>query len=139
MQSGLEQIDNDLQAYQSALGDVIAPPVPPRLVGAGNMFMSLGRFEEALAIYQALTRGAPAMSYAWLNLGICQLELEQTEQALASLTAATEMLPKNAYSWLWLSRALAQNDQPNDARQAYERAKSINADTARAFGNPLDD
>ncbi len=97
----------------------------------------MNRYEEAAALYSALTRGAPSMITAWLSLGICQVQLHQNAQAIQTLTYASDHLSKNALCWLWLSRAYAQNDMIEKAGLAYARGSELNDAMAKAFGNPL--
>ena len=49
------------QEYGDRIGGLVRPPIPARLVGASAIFLAMGRYEEAAAIYAALTRGAPGM------------------------------------------------------------------------------
>jgi predicted Zn-dependent protease len=138
-QAGLAHLDEAFKAYKTRLEEGSPAPVPSRLVGAANLFLSLNRFREAAAIYAALTRGAPAMTDAWRGLGICQLQMGEAARAVESLEQARDMQPKDARTWLLLSRAYAGAGMTREAEFAFAEGAALNPSTAEAFGNPTEE
>ena len=78
--------------------------VSPRLIGAGEMFLALGRYAEAESVCRAAAAGAPMMGRAWINLGIAQTE-QGKEEALDTLRHACQIAPKEVFAWISLHRA----------------------------------
>ena len=132
--AGLKLIEQERQRYASALREgKRSGVVSPRLIGAGNIFLALGRYPEAEVIYSLLVNGLPAMGQAWLNLGICQLQLQRADAAIGTLSKATEMMPKNAAAWLYLGEAYRAKGMEQPAKSCYDRAQSLNAGLVNAY------
>ncbi|NCC50747.1 MAG: tetratricopeptide repeat protein [Spartobacteria bacterium] len=134
--SGLQTLDDAYQTYRERAGGFIKPPLSPRLIGAGNYYLSMGRYRRAAAIYAVLTRANPRLAMAWLNLGICQVQLDQASDGIHSLQRACALQPRNPMCRLWLSRAYAAAGDPTNATTAFETARKLNLSMAEAFGMP---
>ena len=106
--------------------------VSPRLIGAGEMFLALGRYAEAESVCRAVTAGAPMMGRAWINLGIAQTE-QGKEEALDTLRHACQIAPKEVFAWISLHRAASRAGLEDEARTAIERAKRVNPKTTALF------
>lgn len=137
-EAGLQVLENERKAYQSALGPWFKPPCSPRLIGAANLFIDLEKYREALAVYVLLARGTRGMASAWVGLGFCQLKEGHTEDAVRSLEHATRRFDNDIKAWLWLSEAYAKAGQPADAQRAFERAQKLQPHIAARFGSPLE-
>ena len=132
-QKGLDLLEADREALSAAQGGLIKPTPPPRLVGAGSVFMQLQRHSEARAVYQLLNRTFPYMATAPLHLGISEVQLGETESAVIHLRQATAKLPKNPMSWLWLWRACNLDELPHEGELALQRAQHLNPELAKRF------
>ena len=135
-QHGLDVLESERVQYRDRIQGTFGAPVSGRLVGAANTFFTLQRFPDAYAALDLLLRNAPNMKSGWLNLGLCQIQLDRTEQAVASLERAVRESAKNVRAWLWLSRAYAAVGRPGEAAGAFDRAASLNPEEAARFGNP---
>jgi len=124
--AGLESLEAARREYRDKLARDRFPPNPPALIGAAGVLQSLGRFEEAAAIFKLLIRGAPSMVTTWVNLGICQVQIGQYPEGAYSLEKAVVMLPDNVMAWLWLERAYRQLGQGTGADRAHAKARMLN-------------
>lgn len=131
--AGLQALERERQAYARALGGYVRPPNSASLIGAGNFYMTMGRYKEAAVVYELLTRGAPEMAAAWINLGVARLQLGQVKEAEVALTQATRLAPKHLSAWLQLSEVYARLNDSEAERAALRRAQRINAAQTRAF------
>ena len=104
-----------------------------RLIGAGHIFLGLGRFAEAETIYRLLTHYSPRMHGAWLGLGIAQEQLGQHTDAIATLQTAAKMRGKDPLPLLWLNSAFRAVGQTKEADDALVRAKEINPAMTEVF------
>lgn len=126
----LEILEQERRRYAAGVGSLRVPPLSPRLVGAGVMYMSMNYYKEAHAVYDLLTRNAPNMHTAWLNRGMAALQLKQYEEAVHSLEIAAKRNGKNPLAWLWLSRAYQLSGKMLDSRAALERGAQLNSELA---------
>jgi tetratricopeptide (TPR) repeat protein len=127
--AGLELIEKERLRAMNAAGY----RVPPRLIGAGEMFFALGRYGEAESVYSALTRCAPMMGRAWMNRGIAQMEQGKAQDAVKTLRRACEVAPHEVFAWISLYRAGNRAGLADEARAAIEKAKNINLKIATLF------
>lgn len=130
---GLKLLEQARAAYAGKLGGFARPANDPRLIGAGNFYIAVGRFEEARAVYSLLTRGTPGMASAWLNLGTVELQLGNFRDAETALLKASELMPKNVWPWLHLSRVYVLKNDREGERIALERARSLSEAVTKAF------
>jgi len=132
--SGLAQIQTEFARYKRSLDrGYFKPANPARLIGAAAIYQSLGRYEDALPIYEQITRGSPNLSTAWLNRGIAELMLKKNREAVGSLTVATEKMPKQIIPWLMLAQACRNSGDEPGAARALDRARKINAAMTERF------
>ncbi|MCX6996077.1 MAG: tetratricopeptide repeat protein [Kiritimatiellaeota bacterium] len=100
---GLQGLEQSRRAYEARVARDLFPAHSPALIGAGSLYMALGRYPEADQVYTLLAKGAPRMGAVWLNLGICKLEQGQTDAALPCLRRATQGHAGDALAWLYLA------------------------------------
>ena len=123
--AGLQLIERERQRAMKTTGYQVLP----RLIGAGEMFLALGRYSEAESIYSALIRCSPMMGRAWINMGIAQAEQGKVQEAMPTLRHACEIAPKEVFAWISLYRAANRAGLADEARAAIERAKKVNLKT----------
>lgn len=121
------------RAYERRIAAHWFPTHSPALIGAGHERMSLKQYGEAEKILETLTRGAPNMVSAWLELGICRCQEGHWADARAALRHAAAAAPKNARVWLWQGRACQQLGLEEEARAARQRAQKLNPALASIF------
>lgn len=127
--AGLQLIERERQRALKATRHQVSP----RLIGAGEMFLALGRYPEAESIYGALIHSAPMMGRAWINMGIAQTEQGKMQEAVGTLRNACDITPKEVFAWISLYRAANRVGLADEARAAIEKAKKINLRTTTLF------
>jgi tetratricopeptide (TPR) repeat protein len=132
---GLANLELARRAYEKRLAAHWFPAHSPALIGAGHLLQALEKFDEAEKIYALLTRGAPNMVGAWLELGVCRCHLGRWQDALTPLRRALDGAPQNTVGWLWYSRACQQTGLFVEAREAQQRAQKLNPNLAAQFEN----
>lgn len=124
--AGLESLEAARRNYQARVSRERFPPNPPALIGAGGIFLALGRYKEAEAIFSLLVRGAPSMTEAWAKLGICQLQTGRYVEAARNLERALDVSPNQVMAWYWLERAYRHVGRESDAMAAHAKARALN-------------
>lgn len=107
--------------------------VSPRLIGAAELFLALGRYREAESVCSALIHGTPMMGRAWINKGIAQMEQGKVQDAVETLRRACEIAPKDVFAWIFLYQAGNRAGYSDEARAAIEKAKKVNPKTTTMF------
>jgi hypothetical protein len=123
---GLNNLEAARRAYARRVADQWFPALSPPLIGAGNALMVFEKYAEAEKVYTLLTRGAPHMAEAWLELGLCQWHQQKPKEALATLRRATAVAPRRALAWLWLGLVCQQLGLTQEAEEAWQRAGKLN-------------
>lgn len=134
-ESGLRVLEQERKAFLQRVKSTGKRAVSPRLVGAADFFMALGRYNDARSVYELLTIGTPNMAGAWSGLGFCDLQLGNNESAVRALRRATELMPRNAMTWLYYSRACEKTGQGDEARRAFNKGRDLNTQAAMNFQN----
>ncbi|ARA94733.1 hypothetical protein AWN76_017275 [Rhodothermaceae bacterium RA] len=73
----------------------LGPGNPDVHVLLANVYMSQRRPQDALPHYQAAVQQNPAMTDAWINLGICRARLGDPEGARQAWTKALDLAPNH--------------------------------------------
>jgi predicted O-linked N-acetylglucosamine transferase (SPINDLY family) len=94
----------------------------------GNVFLVLGRMEEAAAQYRRCLEISPNDAGAWSNLGVVLHELGQQQEALEALHKALALEPDVADRHNNLGTALTSLGRSHEAADAYRRAIQIKPD-----------
>ena len=102
-------------------------------MGAGVIYLALGRFREASAIYESITPRLPDYVTGWLNLGICRLEQNNVDGSIRALTQASRLRSDLTLAWLWLNRAYQEKGLSREAENALRKARDLNKAMADAF------
>ena len=130
---GLYNLELARRAYVQRIDHHWFPAHSPALIGAGSVLMVLNQYAEAEKVYTLLTRGAPSMVDAWVELGICRLNLQHPSEALTALEQATTRAPRSAFAWLWYSQICTQLGLTQEAKAAWQRAQKLNPKQASSF------
>jgi len=130
---GLAVLERERMRYAKELGGWKSPGNSPRLVGAANLYMALGRYDEAASVLGLLVRGTPAMANAWLNLGIAETQNGDLGAAQAALDRAAELMPKNVWPLLHLSRVCALKGDKAGETAALDKARQLSPTAVAAF------
>ena len=89
----LQNKDRDQAIHTWQQLQAISPEDHDIAPSLGALYMEGKRYKEAGAIYQTWVKNDPSDGYAYLNLGMAQLRLDEKEQGLAALQKALELQP----------------------------------------------
>ncbi len=132
---GLFLLERERVRYANQLRSGGRTTISPRLIGAGDVFLALGRYNEAKSIYSLLAAGSPSMGLAWMALGIAETQLGEDKEAVRALNRAASLMPKNVWAWLYLHRAAAKANDVETAGAALQKAKRLNETAVSMFLN----
>ncbi len=76
-----------------------------RLLGAGGIYLSLNRPQEAEAVYSVLVKNSPNMAGAWLGLGQSMILQKQLSKGLEYMEKAADITPSSSSVWMGLFQA----------------------------------
>lgn len=129
---GLISVLNSGRMYAQALQEAEATLriVPNDLDVQANLAIALdglGRYDEAVALYQKLLAEAPS-AILWGNLGWTQYNAGKYAEAIESSRKALEMDPKLAYVRLNLGLFYAVQNRWEEARREYSAALEVATD-----------
>lgn len=98
----------------------------------GSLFSRMGKFQEAISLYEEVTELKPDKSGYWLYLGNEYLKIFEWEKAISSLMKAIKLDPKNYYTKMSLARAYVLSN-----RELSEAQKILNKITRRKTSKNL--
>jgi Flp pilus assembly protein TadD len=93
----------------------------------GNNYLSLNRFDPAIAAFQHATELSPSNSKAWFGLGVSYVSKGMWKDAVRPLEKATSLDAQFTDAWLEQGIALLNGGQKNDALDAFKKAAAIKA------------
>jgi tetratricopeptide (TPR) repeat protein len=119
-----------LQAVPSA-----QDPVLPAAQLAGESAVAVLKNEPANAekLYRQLIAEFPAHPFAHLCLGEFLESEHRDDEAAKEFQAETVVNPDSAVPWLWLSRVALVQEDPQTARSAAARARTLDPDNPLTF------
>ena len=126
---GLQLIDRERQRVMKAARGQVSP----RLIGAGELFLALGRYSEEESICRALVNGTPMMGRAWINLGVAQAEQGKLQEAIKTLRMACQTTPKDVFAWVSLYRVTQSAGLKDESQRALGKAMKLNSRVANLF------
>ncbi|MEA2564112.1 MAG: hypothetical protein QOH06_5616 [Acidobacteriota bacterium] len=94
----------------------------------GNLFLKLGRLEEAELDYRQAIELSPPYFEVWSNLGHCYRLLGRMEEALAAYSRSLDLQPDQATAYLGRSQALEALGRLSEAIEGYSTTLAL--DTA---------
>ncbi len=125
----LERLERTKEAeamYRRALE--LEPKNAGILQGLGILEFNTGRYEEALAHFQALNEIRPDYAIGWSLCGTALESLGRTKEAEAMFRKALELDPASANTWVSLSIFLDKQGQVDEAALAFKTAERYGAD-----------
>lgn len=94
-----------------------------------------GRNDEAIALFEKLSRDFPDMALAYTNLGLLYLKTDKLPQAEQALQQAVTLDPANAVAYNHLGVVFREQGKFKPALQAYQAALRARPDYAAAHLN----
>lgn len=98
----------------------------------GTTLLAAGRFEEAQQCFARAGEVEPNVATHWALLGKCQAMRLGYHAAEETLARACSLEPQAAYVHVWLAHALREQNKPEAAIAAFERAAALDADNLTA-------
>ncbi len=98
----------------------------------GKLMFDMGRFEEALAAFEAATALAPADADAWCSRAGALRELGRLQESLEAAQRALALRPDFPEAAINLGNALLKLDRMEEALDAYRRAADARPGFAQA-------
>jgi tetratricopeptide (TPR) repeat protein len=105
------------------------------LGGLGDAARESGRYDQAIAAYQAALEVTPAAAPLLLNLGLTHAARGDMASAVSAYRQAVQADPRQPLSEVNLGVALEQGGDVDGARAAYERAIAADPTTALPYLN----
>jgi superkiller protein 3 len=99
----------------------------------GNQYTQEGRFEEAIAEYQAAIEANPDNVSAMTNLGVAYYNAGRLDEAVTQYQAALELAPNDADIHSNLAAAYVQQGKLDLALEQYQRAVDLDPSLAQAY------
>ncbi|MBD2326337.1 serine/threonine-protein kinase [Alkalinema sp. FACHB-956] len=106
----------------------VNPDDPEALKARGNVLVALGRYEEAIAVYdQAITR-QPDNPSLWCCVASALVKLKRYREAISCFDRAIHIKPESHVPWYWRGRILMELKQYQEALHSLETALSNKPD-----------
>jgi len=101
---------------------------PNELHGYGSFLMCLGRFDEAIAVYQRIEQADPFHLGMKANLGLAYYCAGQPDKAIAQLQSVLELTPNHAGAHYYLFWVYMRKSAYRDALAALEKYREFGGD-----------
>jgi tetratricopeptide (TPR) repeat protein len=88
-----------------------------------DRFESLGKYEDALAIYRQIDKSSPYYRMAATQAAINETRLDRKSAAIADLRALAQAFPKDSENWIALGDAYRDQNDNEAAIDAYDHAE----------------
>ena len=136
------KIEAAIDSYQQAIScwkksseKALLPCAVKAYSNWGCILAQEGKFDEAIAVFQAGIAVAPDDAALYNNLGIVLLELRKPEQAIALYRRAIELQPELVIARYNLGKAFQQLGLHTLAGECFDRVISQNPDRVAAWGD----
>ncbi|UCG16168.1 MAG: tetratricopeptide repeat protein [Phycisphaerales bacterium] len=123
----LGQFEPARRAFNSALEN--NPYEVPALYGLADIDMEQGLYREAAQRLQSLLTWMPENAGAWINLGVCNVNLHRRDDAIAAYRRAVEVAPHSIAAVLNLATLLAERSDAAEAETLLQA--QLHADPTR--------
>ncbi|MDD3276019.1 MAG: hypothetical protein PHP93_03100, partial [Kiritimatiellales bacterium] len=128
---GIAVLEKERHDYLEQSKGFVKAGNPSRLIGAGGLYLSLNRPQEAEAVFSALTKNSPGMAGAWLGLGQSMIMQKQITQGLEYMEKAVKITPRSDRVWIALFQAYRLKGDEGKAQEAADQLnKFYKADKA---------
>ena len=109
---------------------------PSLWYGLGNLFVDLGRYDEAEGAFLKSVEIDPGFVWAWNSIGnLMMWHFDQYEEAESAYRKAIELDPKVAIYWDNLGIVLRQINRYEEAEHAYRKAIELEPEVPFYWGN----
>jgi tetratricopeptide (TPR) repeat protein len=123
--SGLQVLEDARRRYQQQSDGLVKPVNNPHLIGAAQVFNSLGRHKEAAGLYRLIVKNAPGMTDGWLGYGVALAAQGRYDDAATALQRAVRLAPRSGSARLALYRVHEAAGDDEAARRALDKAQKL--------------
>lgn len=109
--------------YRQAIDAAPLDPTARKLLG--EMFLSLGKDEQALDAFQALIQAAPNSPLGYLGAGQTQLRNGDARAAVGNLIQAAKLAPRDPDAYRFLAQAFAKTGERDKAKKMRARFQAL--------------
>jgi tetratricopeptide (TPR) repeat protein len=113
-------VETQLTAWAALQSRAGADPGPA--LNRGQFLLSLGRLQDAAAVFAAVLRTHPDNADAHIGLGLAAFQQQDLPRALRHFEAAVRLRPDDAASQINLAMTLDRLDRPAQARPHWQKA-----------------
>jgi len=110
----------------------LAPGHPLFATNLAGTWRSMGRFDEALALLGDVLRTDRTAASAYLNIGLCYMEMGSPAAAVEPFQRAANLMDVDSAAWLSLAKALTLTGKTSEAEAAVRRAMRLDLDPFEA-------
>jgi predicted O-linked N-acetylglucosamine transferase (SPINDLY family) len=128
----LNRNEDAINAFNQALAN---KPLIDAQMARGVARMSLHRFDDALADFDAIIAADPENAGAWNNRGCTLQGMNRNDEALACFEKASALKPNFVEALISGGSVLAALKRSEEAAANYEKALAINPDLPYVLGN----
>ncbi|HEY3639308.1 MAG TPA: tetratricopeptide repeat protein [Rhizomicrobium sp.] len=90
-----------------------------------DRFEAVGKYEDAIAVYDGLAKDSPYRPAAEVQVALDQTRLGHGDQAIAQLKSLTQSDPKDLTAWTALGDAYRDQEKYTEAADAYDHAVAL--------------
>jgi len=115
----------DVAVLYLRLALYLAPDLDLAKIVLADRFEALGKYEDAIAVYNTLPADSPYGPAAQVQVALDKTRLGHDDQAVSQLLALTRKDPKDLTAWTALGDAYRDQDKYTEAAGAYDHAVDL--------------
>jgi tetratricopeptide (TPR) repeat protein len=117
-----EENSADVAVLYLHLALYLAPDLDLAKIVLADRFEALGKYKDAIAVYETLATGSPYRPAAEVQVALDKTRLGHDDQAVSQLMTLTQQNPKDLTAWTALGDAYRDQEKFTEAAQAYDHA-----------------
>ncbi len=110
----------------------LAPGHPLFGANLAGTWRTMGRYDEALALLGDVLRTDRTAASAYLNIGLCYMEMGRPAAAVEPFQRAANLMDVDSAAWLSLAKALTLTGKTSEAEAAVQKAIRLDLDPSEA-------
>jgi tetratricopeptide (TPR) repeat protein len=120
-----EENSADVAVLYLRLALYLAPDLDLAKIVLADRFEALGKYKDAIAVYDALGTGSTYRPAAEVQVALDKTRLGHDDQAVSQLLTLTHQDPKDLTAWTALGDAYRDQEKYTEAAQAYDHAVAL--------------
>jgi tetratricopeptide (TPR) repeat protein len=115
----------DVAVLYLRLALYLAPDLDLAKIVLADRFETLGKYEDAITVYNTLAAGSPYRPAAEVQVALDETRLGHGDKAIAQLQALAQENPKDLTAWTALGDAYRDQEKFTEAADAYDHAVAL--------------